>query len=124
MAIQELNNKEQRDGDLFLKKKEIVSFIQDTEVKDSSPALVNAALYVQGEVKELKAVFEEMLKWLDPGNTPLSSKISSRAVQKLKRKSGFRNCRSKNHFNSNCPKPRKNKARKENQESSGKGKRN
>ena len=79
---------------------------------------------VEGEVKELKSMFAEMLKWLDLGNTPLSSKVRSGAVQGKKRKLGCWNCGSNNHFNRDCPKPRKNKARKENQESSGKGKRN
>lgn len=82
------------------------------------------ALSVEGEVKELKSMFAEMLKRLDPGNTPSSSKMSSGAVQGSKRKSGCWNCGSNNHFNRDCPKPRKNKARKENQESLGKGKRN
>ena len=124
LAIQELDNEEQRDEDLFTKKKGIVSSVQDTEIEDSSLALGNAALSVEREVKELKSMFAEMLKRLDPGNTPLSSKMSSGAVQGLKRKSGCWNCGSNNHFNRDCPKPRKNKARKENQESSGKGKRN
>ena len=87
-------------------------------------ALGKAALSVEGEVKELKSMFAEMLKRLDPGNTPLSSKMSSRAVQGSEQKSGCWNCGSNNHFNRDCPKPKKNKARKENQESLGKGKRN
>ena len=87
-------------------------------------ALGNVALSVEGEVKELKSMPAEMLKRLDPGNTPSSSKMSSGAVQGPKRKSGCWNCGSNDHFNRDCPKPRKNKARKENQESLGKGKRN
>ena len=119
-----LCNKEQRDKDLFLEKKGIASSVQNTEIVDSSLALGNAALSVKGEVKELKSMFTEMLKQLDPGNTPLSSKISSGAIQGSKGKSGCWNCGSKNHFNRDCPKLRKNKSSKENQESLGKGKRN
>ena len=69
MAIQELDNEEHRDEDLFLKKKGIVSSVQDIEIEDSSSALVNVALSVEGEVNELKSIFAEMLKQLDLGNT-------------------------------------------------------
>ena len=123
MAIQELDNEEQRDEDLFSKKNKIVSSVQDTEIEESSLALGNAVLSLKGEVEVLKSMFAEMLKQLDPGNTPSSRKVSSRAVQGLKWKSGCWNCGSNNHFNRDCSKPRKNKARKENQESLGTGKR-
>ena len=39
-----------------------MSSVQDTEIDDSSSALVNAVLSVEGEVKELKSVFAKMLK--------------------------------------------------------------
>ena len=88
MAIQELDNEEQRDEDLFSKKKVIVSSVQDTEIEESYLALGNAALSVEGEVKELKSMFAEMLIQLNLGNIPFCSKISSGAVQGLKWKSG------------------------------------
>ena len=47
LAIQELDNEEQRDEDLFSKKKGIVSSVQDTEIEDSSLALGNTALSVE-----------------------------------------------------------------------------
>ena len=65
LAIQELDNEEQRDEDLFSKKKGIVSSVQDTEIEDSFLVLGNAALSVKGEVKELKFMFAEMLNsWI------------------------------------------------------------
>ena len=82
------------------------------------------AFSVEGEAKELKSMFAKMLKRLDLGNTPTSSKFSSGAVKGSKRKSGCWNCGSNNCFNMDCPKLRKNKSRKENMESLGKGKRN
>ena len=84
MAIQELYNEEQRDIDLFSDKKGIASSVQDTEIDDSYSAL-NVALSVEGEVKELKSMFAEMLKCLDPGNIPLSSKFKSRALKDSKK---------------------------------------
>ena len=44
-------------------------------------ALGNAALSVEGEVKELKSMFAEMLKRLDPHNTPSNTKMSSGAIK-------------------------------------------
>ena len=75
-------------------------------------ALGNALLSVEGHVKELKSMSAEMLKRLDQDNTPLSSKISSGAVQGLKQKSGCWNCGSNDHFNKDCPKTRKIKSQK------------
>ena len=80
LAIQDLDSEEQRDEGLFSKKKGIVSSVQDKEIEDSSLALGNVALSVEGEVKELKHMFAEVLKRLDLGNIPSRSKFSSRAV--------------------------------------------
>lgn len=83
-----------------------VFLIKDAEIEDSSLAMRNAVLSVEKEVKELKSIFAEMLKRLDPSNTPLSSKFSSGAVQGSKRKSWCWNYKSNNHFTRDCPKPR------------------
>ena len=48
LAIQELDNEEQRDEDFFSKKKGIVSSVQDTEIEESSLALGNVLLSVEG----------------------------------------------------------------------------
>ena len=44
------------------------------------------AFSVEGELKELKYMFVEILKRLYLGNTPSGSKFNSRAIQGLKRK--------------------------------------
>lgn len=129
-VIQDLDNEEFRDEERFTKKKGVAASV--SKEIDGEPVNLDSesgeVLSVEGEVKELKAMFGELLKKLDkPGGLEGSNSQKIGSGNLKRNKMSCWNCGSTDHFIRNCPNAKKKKSGKvdsSKKDNSEKGRRN